>query len=58
MLFRSTLKQFYTDYDFDSKKETRFILPYDMPWTDEQKRREKADDDTDWFFDDSMSNDE
>ena len=53
-----TLKQFCADYGFDSKKEIRFTFPYDMPWTDEQKRREKADDDTDWFFDDSMSNDE
>ena len=53
-----TLKQFCADYGFDSKKEISFGLPYDMPWTDEQKRREKADDETDWFFDDSMSDDE
>lgn len=53
-----TLKQFCADYGFDSKKEIKFILPYDMTWTDEQKRREKADDETDWFFDDSMSDDE
>lgn len=49
-------KQFCSDYSFDKKKEISFVFGYDLPWTDEQKKREEEDDRTDNFFD-SMDDD-
>lgn len=49
-------KQFCSDYGFDKKKEISFVFGYDIPWTEEQKKREEEDDRTDASFD-SMDDD-
>lgn len=43
--------QFCSDYGFDNKKRISFIYGYDLPWSEDQKKREEEDDRTDCFFD-------
>ena len=44
-------KQFCSDYGFDKKPGTHFVWGYDLPWSEDQKKRAEEDDNTDWFFD-------
>lgn len=44
-------EQFCRDFNIDSRRELSFITPYDLPWPEGQKQREKEDDRTDDFFD-------
>ncbi len=46
------LNQFCKDYKFDTHKEITFSFPYELPWSEEQKEREDADDRTDSLFGD------
>lgn len=48
---RSICKKFCEDYGFDTRKEITFASPYDLSWTEDQKKREDEDDKTDFFFD-------
>ena len=45
------LAKFCADFGFDNKEELSYIWGYDLPWTEEQKKRAEEDDKTDWFFD-------
>ena len=44
-------KQFCSDYGFDKKPGTHFVWGYDLPWSEEQKKRAQEDDKTDMVFD-------
>lgn len=46
------LNRFCADYGFDKKNKLMILDGYDLPWTEEQKKREEADNRVDSFFDD------
>lgn len=49
---QEALKKFCADFGFNEKQELRIFDGYDLPWTEDQKKREEEDDRTDSFFDD------
>ena len=48
---REICKKFCADYGFDKRKELIILNGYELPWTQEQKKREEEDDRVDSMFD-------